>query len=189
MAASVEQLTRQVVALTTEVGTLANRLVFTEQEIVRRGTGAPAGNGKKGGGSGVFDQKKLYPKDLKESASFRSWASRFIAWLRMDSSEIAAMYETVAKTKVKAPMPSDPQQAAYARAIYAHLRSLTEGYKKAAKIIRVVNNENGLEAWRKLVRRFQPQNTEIHAQRLEDIVMWGHKNATTNVAEVPDLLD
>ena len=32
----------------------------------------------------------------------------------------------------------------YARAIYAHLRSLTENNKKAAKIVRLVKGDNGI---------------------------------------------
>ena len=47
-------------------------------------------------------------------------------------------------------------QLAYSRAIYAHLRSLTENFRKAAKIIRLVKGDNGFEAWRRLVRKFDP---------------------------------
>ena len=74
--AFVQELTQQVVALTTEVGALTSRLVLAEQT-----------QSKKGITSGVFDQNKLYSKDLKEGSSFRAWSSRFIAWLRMDNAD------------------------------------------------------------------------------------------------------
>ena len=61
-------------------------------------------------------------------------------------------------------------QLAYSKAIYGHLRFLTEGFRKAAKIVRLVKGDNGLEAWRKLVRKFDPQNAEVHAAQLEHIV-------------------
>ena len=64
----------------------------------------------------------------------------------MDNAEVAALYKQIVMTKDKAAMLSDPNQAAYARAIYAHLRNLTEGFRKAANDVRVVNDENGLEA-------------------------------------------
>ena len=85
--AFVQELTQQVVALTTEVGALTGRLVLAEQEIVRRSET----QSKKGNTCGVFDQKTHCPKDLKKGSSFRAWSSRFIAWLRMDNAEVAAL--------------------------------------------------------------------------------------------------
>ena len=44
-------------------------------------------------------------------------------------------------------------QLAYSKAVYGHLRALAGGYRKAAKIVRLVRGENGLEVWRNLVRK------------------------------------
>ena len=60
-------------------------------------------------------------------------------------------------------------QLACSKAIYGHLRSLTENFRKAAKIIRLVKGNQGLEAWRSLVRRFDPQSREVHAPQLQHI--------------------
>ena len=40
------------------------------------------------------------------------------------------------------------RQLAYSKAVYRHLRALTEGYRKASNIVRLIRQENGLEAWR-----------------------------------------
>ena len=57
-----------------------------------------------------------------------------------------------------------PIQTACSKAIYGHLRALTGGFRKAAKIVRLVKDDNGLEAWRELVRKFDPQNAEVRAR-------------------------
>ena len=82
-----------------------------------------------------------------------------------------------------------PIQESYSKAIYGHLRALTEGFRKASKIVRLVRNENGLEAWRKLVRKFDPQNAEVHAAQLEAIVSFGMRNTIKSLGDVPTILD
>ena len=66
-------------------------------------------------------------------------------------------------------------QSAYSKAVYGHLRSLTEGFKKAAKVVRLVKNDNGLEAWSRLVRKYDLQNPEVHGAQLENIINFGHR--------------
>ena len=73
--------------------------------------------------------------------------------------------------------------------LHGHLRALTEGFRKASKIVRVVRQENGLEAWRKLVRKFVPQNAEVHAAQLESIVSFGMRHAVKSLGDVPMILD
>ena len=81
------------------------------------------------------------------------------------------------------------EQLAYSRALYGHLRALTENHKKAAKIIRLVGDDNGIEAWRRLMRRFKPQNAEVHAAQLQNIIMFGSEHRVKNVCDVPMVLD
>ena len=108
----------------------------------------------------------------------------------MDSPEIAQAF-------LRAGKQDDPLdtsgltviQLAYSKAVYGHLRSLTEGFRKAAKIVRLVRGENGLEAWRKLVRRFDPQNPEVHAAQLEHLVTFGTRNVVKQLGDVPTVLD
>ena len=96
MAASIAELTAQVVALTAEVQTLTTRLGIAEQAVATGGQqGAGNGNGK----AGVFDQKRLYQKELKETTSFRPWAERFVAWVTMDNEEAVSYTHLTLPTK------------------------------------------------------------------------------------------
>ena len=56
-------------------------------------------------------------------------------------------------------------------------------------MIRLVRGDNGLEAWRRLVRKYDPQNPEVHAAQLEGIVNFGHRNAVRQLGDVPTVLD
>ena len=182
--ASLQELTAQVVALTGQVQTLSSRLQVAEG-LATLHQGAV---GKKE--SGVFDVKRLYPKEFKETTSFRSWSERFIAWLAMDNEDVPQAFTRAGKQE----QPLDTSglsdlQSAYSKAVYDHLRSLTENCKEAAKVVRLVKGESGLEAWRRLVRKYNPQNPEVHAAQLEAIVSFGHRNAVRQLGDVPTVLD
>jgi len=82
MAASNDELTAQIVLLTDQIQTLSNRLSTAEQNQTLQHAGS------KGREHGVFDKERLYPKELKEASSFRSWSERFIAWIEMDNAEV-----------------------------------------------------------------------------------------------------
>ena len=82
----------------------------------------------------------------------------------MENADIAQAFSRAGKQEQPLDMSGlTPEQHAYSCALYCHLMALTEGYKKAAKLVRLVKNSNGLEAWRRLTRRFDPQNPEVHA--------------------------
>ena len=150
---SLQEPTAQVVALTGQVPTSTSRVLTAEQNFTLQ-----TQTGSRGGDSCVFDKKRLYPKEFKDSMSFRSWSERFIAWETMDNDEIGQAF--VRAGKQESPLDCTGLtviQLAYSKAIYGHLRYLTEGFRKAAKIVRLVKGDNGLEAWRKLVREFDPK--------------------------------
>ena len=143
-----------------------------------------------GGDRGIFDKKKLYPREFKESASIRSWSERFLAWIAMDNEEIGQVFKRASKQED----PLDVSglaviQIAYSKAIYGHLRALTEGFRKAAKVVRHVKNERGLEAWRKFVHKFDPQKAEVYAAQLEHIVTFGTRSVVKSLGDVPTVLD
>ena len=173
-----QELTNQLVALTDSNNKLAQRLDLAEAELVRQKSlvAAAQGHGGQGGGAGVFDKKRLYPKELKEHTVFRTWAERFIAWMAMDSRNVATGFERATKVKEFIEPPVDESQKAYSEAIYGHLRMLTEGHKKAAKIVANVRGDNGLECWRRLSRKFDPQNATVHANKLQSIILLGAQN-------------
>ena len=53
-----------------------------------------------------------------------------------------------------------------------------------------MKGNNGLEAWRRLTRRFDPQNPEVHAAQLEQIIMFGSRNVVKHLGDnVPTVLD
>lgn len=134
---------------------------------------------------GVFDKKRLYPKDLKDTMSFRAWAERFVAWVSMDNEEVGKAFERAARQEKSLDVSGlTAMQVAYSKAVYNHLTSLTEGYKKAARIVRLVKNQNGLEAWRRLTKRFDPQNPAVHAADLEAFITFGAKNVVKSTSEV-----
>ena len=85
--ASNQELTDQIIALNDQVKSLSTRLLFAEGNASMQAQG-----GSRGGEGSVFDKKRLYPKELKDSTSFRSWSERFIAWLSMDNEEIGSAF-------------------------------------------------------------------------------------------------
>ena len=83
------------------------------------------------------------PKELKETTPFRSWSERFIAWLAMDNEEVAQAFTRAGKRE----QPLDTSgllelQTSYSKAVYGHLRSLTENCRKAAKVVPLVKGES-----------------------------------------------
>ena len=148
------------------------------------------GTGDSSGKDGIFDKKRLYPKELRETTSFKSWSDRFLSWLSMDDQNVGQAFLRAGKQPEKIEESGlDSRQTAYSHAVYGHLRSLTEGYKKASTIVRLVKGDNGLEAWRRLVRKFDPQNPEVHQATLSNIITYGVKYKTEKIGEVPTVLD
>ena len=88
---------------------------------------------RQGKDSGVFDQKRLYPKELEEANSFRSWSEHFIAWLSMDNEEVARTFVHAGKQEQALDTSGLSElQLAYSKAVYGHLvadRELQEGSK------------------------------------------------------------
>ena len=110
------------------------------------------------GDSGIFDKRKLDPKELKENTSSKTWSERFIAWVAMENEEIARAFQRAGKQDQPLDISGlSSEQTAYSSALYGHSRALTEGFRKDAKIVRLVKGNYGLEAWRRLTRRFDPQ--------------------------------
>ena len=123
----IAELTAQVVTLTDQVTTLSNRLSVAEQN---QALNAAQTGSMRGGDAGVFDKKRLYPKELKESGSFRSWSERFLAWLEMDHEEIGIAFKHAGRQESALDTSGlTPLQASYSKAVYSHLRSLTEGFR------------------------------------------------------------
>ena len=117
--ASIAELTAQVVALTDQVQTLTMRVGAAEHHAV-----APR-SGPQSSDSGIFDKRKLYPKELRETSSFRTWSERFIAWVAMENDEIAQAFVRAGKQEQPLDMTGlTPEQLAYSNALYGHLLSL-----------------------------------------------------------------
>lgn len=178
--ASIAELTAQVVALTDQVQTPIARVTVAEQNVTMSVTRTG------GADSAVFDKKRLYPKELKENTSFRSWSERFIAWVAMDNEEMARAFHRTGKQEQHFDVSGLSElQASYSSAFYDHLRALSEGYRKAAKFVRLVKGNTGLGAWRRLTRKFDPHNPEVHAAQLERFVMFGNRRRCDRAWPIP----
>ena len=55
--------------------------------------------------------------------------------------------------------------------------------------MRLVKGQNGLEAWRRLARRFDPQNPAVHAADLEAIITFGAKSKVKSTSKVEGKLN
>ena len=88
---SVQEITAQLVVLTDQVQTLTARLLIAEQNATLQAQMGTRGGG--GGDSSIFDKKKLYPRELKEAGSFRTWSERVLAWISMDNEEIGQAFK------------------------------------------------------------------------------------------------
>ena len=187
--ASVEELTAQLVALTSEVQTLRNRVAVAEQNLAAS-AGQNAGGGAHGSNSGVFDKKRLYPEKLKEEKYFTSWADDVLQWIALDNEDVAKAFDKAGKQEEPLALGDlSATQLSYSKAVYSHLRSLTQGLKTAARIVRSVPKGNGLEAWRRLVKKFDPQNPEVHAAKLQGLITYGVTHKAKSISEVPFILN
>ena len=52
--------------------------------------------------------KRLYPSQLKQSSSFRSWSERFLSGLEMDNADIAKAFRKGGKCTVEGRVRSPP---------------------------------------------------------------------------------
>ena len=176
--ASIAELAAQPVVLIDQMQTLTARLLVAEQNVTLQEQ-----TGMRGGDRGICD-KQMYPR------SFRFWSDWFLAWITMDNEEIGMAFKRAGKQDDPLDMLGlTPIQTVYAKAIYGHLRALIEVLRKAAKSVRLVKDDNGLEVWRKLVRKFDPQNAEVYAAQLEHIVTFGTRNVVKREGDVPTVLD
>ena len=87
---SLSELTQQVVMLTDQIQVLTDRLAVAEQNTPSLQTQGAIGRGSD---SGAFAKKRLYPKELRDSTSFRSWSERFVAWIKMDNAEVGQAFQ------------------------------------------------------------------------------------------------
>ena len=77
MAASAQEMTAQIVALTDTNNALATRHDAAEGQITRlisAGQTRVQSTGDSSGKDGIFDKKRLCPKELRETTSFNSWS-------------------------------------------------------------------------------------------------------------------
>ena len=90
--ASIQKLTAQVVALTDQDHVLTDSLTVAEQSATLQ-----TQTGTRGSDNVVFDKKRFYPKEMKDSTSFRSWSECFIDWITMHIDEIGQAFQRAGK--------------------------------------------------------------------------------------------
>ena len=105
-AASNQELTDQAIAV-------FNRVKLLEAEVLRMREDlkcqrdefasflARTAGGRDGGGSGMLDKKRLYPRDFRKGASFRKWSERVVKRMALERQSMSDMFVAAAKSEVK----------------------------------------------------------------------------------------
>ena len=86
-------------------------------------------------------------------ARWRPWTERLIRWAKMQSPDLAAALSTALKVRDAPVTHSCVEASTY---FWAHLEHWVEE-SEAAGIIQLVRDDDGIEAFRQLNDRFDPQ--------------------------------
>ena len=150
--ASIADLSQQIVNLDAALQTAMARISVLESEV-KNLTGS--GGFKQ---SLIKDPKKLYPNAMKEKKDIKKWAADFMRWIRIESDELHNLMEHAAKAKAPiGPERVPAEWASHNHYIYSHLKKLVIDIEPAG-IINLVDKDNGLEAWRRIVVPLKPRS-------------------------------
>ena len=127
---------------------LTARIALAESEVLRlRSRGDDSA---KSGKSGILDARKIYPIKLSDMGRWRPWTERVIRWAKMQSSDLAAALASALKSRDVPVTHSCAEESTY---FWAHLEDWIDE-PEAASIVRLVRDDDGVEAFRQLNNRF-----------------------------------
>ena len=115
----------------------------------------PAAGGKGSGGvkSELRNLKGLYPSKFDaKNDGFKTWAEDFVRWVRLESDPLATALERAAERSDIIGMATG-EYAPDIRFIWLHLKELMAD-KESKEIVRTTTEDNGMEAWRLLTKRW-----------------------------------
>lgn len=131
--------------------------------------------------------KKLYPEKLYiKNGDFKDWSEEFLRWIRAEDAELEEYMREKQHTKDVLPMPGGAR-ASDVKFVYGHLKKLM-GDKESKKIVKNTPYDHGAEAWRRLVRKFNPQTQPIKSRRLRDVTNFGIRHASSDIKDVITVL-
>ena len=191
---SLDDMARQLISMETN---MRGRLELAEREIMNLRTQLEAGQqgGKgKGEGKGDYDDRrfvksglkdftKIYPEKFTKSEGWKVFEDEVLRWIGVEDEVLQATLKSV--TAQAAPVTH--QHGRDAVFLYAHLRGWVLE-SEARQIIKTVKTSDGVEAWRQLARRFDPQTALTKAARLDSITGFAKKNSAKTNKELPIII-
>ena len=192
---SLDDMARQLIQMETN---MRGRLELAEGEIVRLRAqleaGQQGGKGSKGEGKGDHDDRrfvksglkdftKIYPDKFAKSEGWKTFEDEVLRWIGVEDEELQKTLKAVTAHAE----PVTHRHGRDAVFLYAHLRGwVTES--EARQIIKTVKTSDGVEAWRQLARRFDPQTALTKAARLDAITGLAKKNVAKTNKELPIII-
>ena len=138
----------------------------------------------KSGKSGILDARKIYSIKLKDMSRWRPWTERVIRWAKMQSPDLAAALAEALKARNAPVTYSCAEESTY---FWAHLEDWIDE-PEAASIVRLVRDDDGVEAFRQRNNRFDTQTALTKSHRLRQIQKITDNNRAKTNVEVPALL-
>ena len=162
------------------------RIAFAEAEVLRLRDKSDKSDIKVKGShkSGIMDSRKIYPEKLKDMARWRKWSARALRWAKMESPELHEALTAAGKSR-KAPIHHDCGDEAVF--FWAHL----EGWivdPEAAKIVKHVGEDDGVEAWRQLVAQYDPLTALTKGRKLKTIQAYADNHKAKKNREIPSIM-
>ena len=150
MAASLREITVQIVGLLEANEDLLQKVRDLEQQVAE-GAGGRAGGAFAGQRHGLVDQKKLFPDALTRDEDFREWRDDFVEWVEFLEPAVAKRLEEVAILDEEQDLdPHETEaQAHVRRSLYAAMRKLIKTVE-GKLIAKSVKEHNPFEAFRLL---------------------------------------
>ena len=156
---------------------LTARIALAEAEVLRLRSARD--DVAKSSKSGILDARKIYPIKLTDMGRWRPWTERVVRWAKMQSPELAAALSAALKARDTPVVHSCTEESTY---FWAHLEDWIVD-AEASSIVRLVRDDDGIEAFRQLNNRFDPQTALTKSHRLKQIQKFTDKNrAKTNIS-------
>ena len=158
------------------------RIALAEAEILRLRSSRE--DSSKSRDSCILDAKKIYPAKLTDMGRWRPWTERVIRWAKMQSTDLAAALAEALKSRDTPVAHSCAEESTF---FWAHLEDWIVD-SEASSIVRLVRDDDGVEAFRQLNNRFDSQTALTKSHRLKQIQKFTDKNRAKKNTEVPAIL-
>ena len=121
--------------------------------------------------SGLKDFSKIYPKPFTKVVQWKTFEDDVLRCVGVGDPSMAASMRAAVKKKV----PHSHTHGRDATFLYAHVRGWVPE-ADGAKIVYHIDDNDGIECWKKLARRFNPQTALTKGARLRGITPFAEKH-------------